>query len=499
MARGESKLIIKDKSSLVRSVIFSVVFWLAACFCTAKTIYVDVNGPNDPGTGSFGDPFQRIESAIDSAQNYDIVIVAPGHYRPLSSTGIDFNGKAITVRSTDPNDRQVVGATIVDSNGTETEPRRGFYFHSNEGADSVLNGFAIINGNRPNGGGIYCFFAAPTITNCIITDNTASSYGGGINCFSASPKISNCIITGNTAAYNGGGIYCFSASPNVTDCVITNNTAGRYGGAVASSYGNVTNCTIGNNIADSNGGGLYNCNCSISNCIFLNNTNHAIYESYSLDVQTVTYCLFYDNPDGDWYDNETLSTIIGADAINALPEANDIIDADPLLKPDGYHLQVTSPCVNAGDPLADSNSQADIDNQRRMLYGRIDIGADEVLSMAGDFEPDGDVDAADLAIVSNNWLQNGSDTTGNINGDNIVNFPDFVLLAQNWMKVQKDISDLNQDGIVNFNDFGVLAYYWMENVCSQADWCQGSDLDNSSCVDFTDLNTFAASWLREQP
>ena len=34
---------------------------------TLNIVYVDVNSPNDPGTGSYVDPFRRIQHAIDSA------------------------------------------------------------------------------------------------------------------------------------------------------------------------------------------------------------------------------------------------------------------------------------------------------------------------------------------------------------------------------------------------------------------------------------------------
>jgi len=32
------------------------------------------------------------------------------------------------------------------------------------------------------------------------------------------------------------------------------------------------------------------------------------------------------------------------------------------------------------------------------------MGVDEVFPIAGDFEPDGDVDLADFAIFANHWL-----------------------------------------------------------------------------------------------
>ena len=92
-------------------------------------------------------------------------------------------------------------------------------FVSNEGPDSVLDGFTLINGSSVYGGGIYCFSSSPTITNTTITGNTAYK-GGGISCYhSSSPTITNTTITGNTADCDGGGIWCYYSSPTITPSV----------------------------------------------------------------------------------------------------------------------------------------------------------------------------------------------------------------------------------------------------------------------------------------
>jgi hypothetical protein len=96
------------------------------------------------------------------------------------------------------------------------------------------------------------------------------------------------------------------------------------------------------------------------------------------------------------------------------------INADPLfIGPNGLdgiggtaddeeytvHLSPTgSPCINAGDPSGDYSGQVDIDNQPRVAYGRVDMGADEVFPIFGDSEPDGDVDFYDFGYFANNWL-----------------------------------------------------------------------------------------------
>ena len=58
------------------------------------------------------DEYATIQAAIDAAENDDIVIVEPNTYTGAGNKNLDFGGRAITVRSIDPNDPVVVAATI---------------------------------------------------------------------------------------------------------------------------------------------------------------------------------------------------------------------------------------------------------------------------------------------------------------------------------------------------------------------------------------------------
>jgi len=51
----------------------------------ANTIYVDANSPNDPGSGTFENPFRRIQMGIDAAANGDTVQIQQGIYTGIGN------------------------------------------------------------------------------------------------------------------------------------------------------------------------------------------------------------------------------------------------------------------------------------------------------------------------------------------------------------------------------------------------------------------------------
>ena len=316
--------------------------------CWARVIIVKADGSGD---------YPTIQAAINNANNGDIIEVQPGTYIGPGNRNIDFLGKAITVRSIDPNDPCVVAATVIDCNGSSSEPHRGFHFHSGEGLNSVIDGLTITNGYGPeaphgripqsSGGAIFCNASSPTITKCRIKGNSVGWCGGGIYCLNSSPTISHCIIAGNSACLFGGGIECQKGNPTIAHCTITGNLANEYGGIYR-----------------------YGSSPTISHCILWANTAPQISSTISSESE-VLYC-----------DIEGGYTGVGN--INADPSFVDPANDD-------YHLPYDSPCVNAGDPCySDTYGETDIDGGPRVVYGRIDIGADEFVSQGAfiNAEPD---------------------------------------------------------------------------------------------------------------
>ena len=283
--------------------------------------------------------YSTIQAAINAAQSGDIVEIADGSYTGEGNRNLDFNGKAITVRSAsrDPN------LCIINCEGNG----RGFYFHSGEEPDSVVEGLTVTNGavdgNSPAGscgGGICCHYASsPTFIECTISGNRADSgngtgsYGGGMcNLFSSNPTLTNCTFSGNsTESYEsyGGGLCNFSSNPTLVNCTFTGNSAEEGGGMYnsSSSCPTLINCTIIRNIAEYIGGGISNLgnggptltNCTISgnctmgtgggiscsrsscpmltNCTISGNTSlhgGGIY-NYDNSNPTFTNCIIYEN------------------------------------------------------------------------------------------------------------------------------------------------------------------------------------------------------------
>jgi hypothetical protein len=105
--------------------------------------YVATTGSDSTGNGSIEDPFQTIQRAINATRDGDTVIVLEGRYAGPGNVNLNFLGKAITVKSRDPEDNACLHATSIDAEGQGVIVR----FVNDEGPGTVFAGFSLVAGD----------------------------------------------------------------------------------------------------------------------------------------------------------------------------------------------------------------------------------------------------------------------------------------------------------------------------------------------------------------
>lgn len=370
--------------------------------------YVDKAATGAETGWTLEDAFTTIQAGIDAAEanDGDEVVVAPGTY----SEAIVINGKAITVRSTNPNDWSVVESTIIDGTGyIPSGWTTGVMFFS-VGRDCVLDGFTICNWSGVEdcglilGGAIYSD-GSPTIRHCVVRDNVTNdnpmepylAVGIGLFSDSGSPKINNCVFAHNIAGTScsegyGAGLYLSAGSPEINDCLIYGNIAvgdsstqcGGGGIYIDYSNANIINCTIADNVSYSNsfdgvGGGIYvTVNTPVvpivQNCILWGNMNHAeTSEATQIYVASGT-------PDIDYTCVQYWSGTLGGTGNHGDdPNFSNPANHD-------YHLENGSACIDAGNVIGIGDY--DINNEPRINGSAVDMGADEADPVI-DVDPNG--------------------------------------------------------------------------------------------------------------
>jgi outer membrane protein assembly factor BamB len=288
---------------------------LAICVLTVSVFGSELNVPADYGT---------IQAGIDAAVAGDVVVVADGVYQGENNRGLNFDGKAITVKSANG-----AWACVIDCEQRDV----GFNFKSGEDNNSIVDGFTIINSGFGSRGGapVYCLESSPLIRGCV--------FGPGNICYcdiycrgtGTEPlKVDNCVF----------GLAPGSFSKiNISDSnlVITNSTICS---GVAPIVLDLTVSTV-----------------EVSNSVIVGDVSGLV------GVMTASYSAI----SGGW-----------AGVGN--------IDAEGIVTPDG-HLFAGSDAINAGD-AGFAGGGFDIDGDGRVFGGRVDIGADEFVDSDGDGLPD---------------------------------------------------------------------------------------------------------------
>ena len=207
---------------------------------TAATSSLIVTNTNDSGAGSLRAAITQAE--MDPAG--DTITFASG------VTG------TITLMSALPTITQNVtitgpGAGVVAVDGGSTSPSTGVRVFDITGGVVAISGLTIQNGNVPSGdgGGVAVAGGATlTLTNDVLSGNSALNGNGGGVVSNGTLTLTDCTLTGNRTQ-EGGGVY--SNGPlTMTGCVLSGNTANNSGGGVDNNgTGTLTSCTFSGNSA----------------------------------------------------------------------------------------------------------------------------------------------------------------------------------------------------------------------------------------------------------
>lgn len=449
----------------MRCSIIVFICLLASIPCSARIITVDVDAPAE---------FSTIQAAINNANNDDTIIVPEGTY----FENINFNGKNIILRSTEPDDPNVVANTIIDGSDVNSV----VVFSGTENSNCVLSGFTITNGRAHSGGGIDGNYTMATIQRNIIRDNEAIGggmpgsygYGGGLVCcngiiqyntisnnsamigagLSCDGIIQYNNITQNDAGYLGGGLGVCDGI--IQHNIISHNSSFGHGGGLAYCSNIISNNIISYNSNYGNGGGLHRCNDIIrNNTIFGNSANYG--GGLGKCNGTIVNCIIWQNTSqnqgAQLYESSTPSYSCVQDWTDG-GFAN--IDEDPLFADPNngdYHLRSqvgrwdpsqdewvtdanTSPCIDSGHPTDDWTAELWPHGQQINMgaYGGTSQ-ASMSLSDAGniaDLNNDGSVDYLDMMLFTDKWPYHKILLAEDLDRNGFVDFIDFAILSYNW-------------------------------------------------------------------
>jgi len=294
---------------------------------TIPVYWVDAAAAGNPEqNGTRAKPFGTIQAGIDAAADGFTVRVLPGLYEE----SIDFSGKAITVASyeaTMDNPAVIVG---MDNNAVK--------FHSGETSDSIIEGFIITSSTGRRG----------------ITCNTNSS-----------PSIRNNLIVGcgNDDSFESEGTAIQVAS-GCSPIILFNTITGNYGSTWAEKAVSIDN-------RDVSFDGI------ISHCIIYGNSADLLNRGPEFFVPgRIEYCNIGNiNDNADWLEGAQVDEYGNFNQAPGFVRSASV----PGAYDGDYHLTNGSPCINAGDPCyVPWEGQTDFDNQGRIMFGRVDVGVDEV-------------------------------------------------------------------------------------------------------------------------
>ncbi|MCH2148269.1 MAG: right-handed parallel beta-helix repeat-containing protein [Phycisphaerales bacterium] len=328
------------------------------------------------------DDESTIQSAIDRAQDGDMVVVAAGTWNET----INLKGKDIVLRSADGPD-----LTVLDGSGL---PGSIVYCVGGERRSTRIEGFTLRGGTGDSsihgpgktiGGAMYITGSSPLVNDCIFEANHTVLQGGAVySAREAHPSFQDCRFTQNESE-KGGAVFSLLSNPRFENCRFDHNLARFSGGAVFNSNRcapKFISCDFEKNLSLYNGGAIYDYEShgSLSRCTFSRNAasfrGGAIYSGYRSDA-VLAECLFT-TPSDD---------VAGRKGV--VPAS--ILQRGACCLGEGCIIAEQVACIDAGGSFVGQGSVCE------------DTITHCDVSVKGDLDGDGDVDRKDMAVLMMLW------------------------------------------------------------------------------------------------
>jgi hypothetical protein len=313
---------------------------------------------------------------------------------------------------------------------------------------TLVDGFTIRDGvsvNGPGQGGGVRFDTGTTavVANCVVT--ACAGNGSGAVAFltggTTAPTLFNSIVAGNTPSAPGlPGIVVLSGSPAIVNCTIAGNVgpaATATSILVAGGSPTFANCASFANIA----GGATSFAAQIAASSGTGTVSRSAFQGFNaaLEPELAFSGSFAVGLDGDVADANGSDNVFGTADDDYEPTAcSSLVDAGstalvPVDLGDGDDDGDASEAWPFDATLNTRIEDLAAPNAVLGPTGAIDIGAIErpiQLLADPDFDNDGDVDGADLAVLLGAWNALGSQF--DLNGDCFIDAADLAILLGAW-------------------------------------------------------------------
>jgi len=363
---------------------------------------------------------------------------------------------------------------------------RGGAIYIHEGNEAIIaNCFFKANAtNSTDDGEGSCLYirGIANIKWCIFENHSGHDVHGTVISYgdNAFVTIEDSIFDSNNARWGGGFYTSQGGFGHLKRCVFINNYATDLGGAIyAGGWGDLIvesslfiSNVCGGDVAFNGGGGAAYCHLhgplatrdktdKFLNCTFVDNDCEApdcvdcIYARkagssiYNITVN-VKNCIIKGGDAEKIGGPGTASLVVSYCNIEGGYSGPGNIDLDPkFVNPlaNDFHLQPTSPCIDAGTSNGtpeidlDGNCRYDdpnVENSGAGMYPYYDIGAYEFFPVCnGDVDNDGDVDGSDLAVFASdygrtNCCEFGIPCEGNFDDDCDVDDSDLAIFTSDF-------------------------------------------------------------------